>query len=182
MTKGGPLHVDHVVVYYLFDLAFQKGFAGYAAAVAYVLFVAILVLTVVQLCDRPADGALLVMSASRRRARRRQPRPAAAAAVQPWHLLLAPIALVMVTPLAVDARHVDRDAGRDAPLPARAHPVRHPLAELPDGLHEAPFGRWFINTMVVTVACVVGNLVFCSLAGYAFARLRFVGQRTSPSS
>ena len=38
-----------MLVYYLFDLAFQKGLAGYAAAVAYMLFAAILVLTVIQL-------------------------------------------------------------------------------------------------------------------------------------
>ena len=29
-----------------------------------------------------------------------------------------------------------------------------------------------LNTLLVTTACVIGNLVFCSLAGYAFARLR----------
>jgi len=36
-------------VYYLYRLAFQQGIAGYAAAIAYVLFAVILVLTVVQL-------------------------------------------------------------------------------------------------------------------------------------
>ena len=30
--------------------------------------------------------------------------------------------------------------------------------------------------MIVTIASVIGNLVFCSLAGYAFARLRFAGK------
>ena len=49
LTRGGPATSTYVVVYYLFDLAFQRGIAGYAAAIAYVLFVAILVLTVVQL-------------------------------------------------------------------------------------------------------------------------------------
>ena len=49
LTKGGPLFSTYVVVYYVFDLAFQKGLAGYAAAVAYTLFAAILVLTVIQL-------------------------------------------------------------------------------------------------------------------------------------
>ncbi len=49
LTKGGPLHATYVVVFYLFDLAFQKGIAGYAAAIAYVLFLAILALTIVQL-------------------------------------------------------------------------------------------------------------------------------------
>jgi multiple sugar transport system permease protein len=49
LTKGGPLHSTYVIVYYVFDLAFQKGVAGYAAAVAYVLFLVILLLTAIQL-------------------------------------------------------------------------------------------------------------------------------------
>jgi multiple sugar transport system permease protein len=49
LTRGGPGTATYVVVFYLFDLAFQQGIAGYAAAIAYVLFVAILILTVVQL-------------------------------------------------------------------------------------------------------------------------------------
>lgn len=48
-TNGGPGGATSVVVLYLYKLAFQQGIAGYAAAIAYVLFVAILVLTVVQL-------------------------------------------------------------------------------------------------------------------------------------
>jgi multiple sugar transport system permease protein len=49
LTRGGPGTATYVVVFYLFDLAFQQGIAGYAAAIAYVLFVAIMVLTVAQL-------------------------------------------------------------------------------------------------------------------------------------
>jgi multiple sugar transport system permease protein len=43
-------------------------------------------------------------------------------------------------------------------------------------LRQAPFGRWFLNTLIVTVASVAGNLLFCSLAGYAFARIKFFGR------
>ena len=49
LTRGGPGTATYVLVFYLFDLAFQQGIAGYAAAIAYVLFVAIMVLTLVQL-------------------------------------------------------------------------------------------------------------------------------------
>jgi multiple sugar transport system permease protein len=49
LTKGGPGISTYVPVYYLFTLAFQQGIAGYAAAIAYVLLVVILVLTVIQL-------------------------------------------------------------------------------------------------------------------------------------
>jgi multiple sugar transport system permease protein len=48
-TNGGPGTATYVPVFYLYKLAFQLGYAGYAAAIAYVLFAVILVLTVVQL-------------------------------------------------------------------------------------------------------------------------------------
>lgn len=48
VTHGGPLHSTYVLVFYLFTLAFTQGVAGYATAIAYVLFVAILILTIVQ--------------------------------------------------------------------------------------------------------------------------------------
>ena len=40
----------------------------------------------------------------------------------------------------------------------------------------APFGRYFVNTLFYTSAVTIGQLVFCSLAGFAFARLRFPGR------
>jgi multiple sugar transport system permease protein len=48
-THGGPLNSTLVVVYYLYQQAFQFFDAGYATAIAYVLFLGILVLTIVQL-------------------------------------------------------------------------------------------------------------------------------------
>lgn len=41
-----------------------------------------------------------------------------------------------------------------------------------------PFGRYFLNTLFVTAATVVGQLFITSLAAYAFARLKFVGRDT----
>ena len=48
-TRGGPLSSTTVVVYYLYQQAFQLFQAGYATAIAYVLFLGILALTIVQL-------------------------------------------------------------------------------------------------------------------------------------
>jgi multiple sugar transport system permease protein len=48
-TKGGPLHATTVVVYYLYEQAFQFFHAGYAAAIAAVLFVVIAAITFIQL-------------------------------------------------------------------------------------------------------------------------------------
>ena len=47
-TRGGPLRATTVIVYYLWDRAFVQFDAGYAAAMAYVLFVVIVVVTAVQ--------------------------------------------------------------------------------------------------------------------------------------
>jgi multiple sugar transport system permease protein len=53
VTKGGPIGRTSVVVFYVYKLAFEQGLgslplAGYAAAIAYVLFLVILVLTLAQ--------------------------------------------------------------------------------------------------------------------------------------
>jgi multiple sugar transport system permease protein len=48
-TRGGPLQATTVVVYYLYVQAFQLFQAGYATAIAYILFLGILALTIVQL-------------------------------------------------------------------------------------------------------------------------------------
>lgn len=43
-------------------------------------------------------------------------------------------------------------------------------------MQAAPFGRYFANTVVYSVAVTASNLLFCSMAAYAFARLRFPGR------
>jgi multiple sugar transport system permease protein len=49
------------------------------------------------------------------------------------------------------------------------------LANYLDGWNSLgiPFGRFMLNSMIVAIACIVGNLVSCTLAAYAFARLKF---------
>jgi multiple sugar transport system permease protein len=39
-----------------------------------------------------------------------------------------------------------------------------------------PFGDFFLNSALYSLATVAGNLLFCSLAAYAFARIRFLGR------
>ncbi|WP_158564300.1 carbohydrate ABC transporter permease [Jiangella anatolica] len=40
-----------------------------------------------------------------------------------------------------------------------------------------PFGVYVLNSTIVSIGAVVGNLIACSMAGYAFARLSFRGRR-----
>lgn len=45
-----------------------------------------------------------------------------------------------------------------------------------DAFNQIPFLRFYWNTIFVTVCRVVGQLLFASMAAYAFARLRFPGR------
>jgi multiple sugar transport system permease protein len=38
------------------------------------------------------------------------------------------------------------------------------------------FGTFFLNSFIISLSSVVGNLLTCSLAAYAFARLKFAGR------
>jgi multiple sugar transport system permease protein len=94
-----------------------------------------------------------------------------------WHLVLLPMALVFALPLLwliVSS------------FMTNAQINRFPPTIIPDSLHlqgyryvlgNALFPRWFANSAIVSVVVVAANLVFCSLAGYAFARMRFRGSR-----
>ncbi len=41
---------------------------------------------------------------------------------------------------------------------------------------QAPFARYYLNTFLMVTSVLVAQLVICTLAGYAFARLEFVGR------
>lgn len=57
-------------------------------------------------------------------------------------------------------------------IPSVWHPENYPNA-----LARAAFPIYFLNSAVISVGVTLGNLVFCTLAGYALAKLRFPGDR-----
>jgi multiple sugar transport system permease protein len=106
-----------------------------------------------------------------RPARRRRRLP-----FSPWHLVLLPATLVLIFPfiwLVVTSVETPSEALRFPPV-LIPHVIR--FANYGDALASAPFVRFFINSAVVAVATVACNLVLCTLAGYAFARFRFLGR------
>ncbi|MEV5413792.1 carbohydrate ABC transporter permease [Thermopolyspora sp. NPDC052614] len=96
----------------------------------------------------------------------------------PWHLLLAPLALLFAIPLIWLLL---------SSVMSNAEINRFPPALWPSGVNlggyqyvfnNAGFPRWFLNSTIVSLVTVATNLVLGSLAGYAFARMRFFGSRT----
>jgi sn-glycerol 3-phosphate transport system permease protein len=57
-------------------------------------------------------------------------------------------------------------------------PPRHPtLANFAEALESADFLRYYLNTTIVVLGILACQLVTITLAGYAFARLRFPGHQ-----
>jgi multiple sugar transport system permease protein len=95
----------------------------------------------------------------------------------PWHLVLVPVALIFALPLAWLALSSFMNNAQINRFPPTIIPDSLHLDGYRYVLHNALFPRWFLNSVVVSSVVVVGNLVFGSLAGYAFARMRFHGSR-----
>jgi multiple sugar transport system permease protein len=92
-----------------------------------------------------------------------------------WHLVLVPLTFVLMVPLLwmlVTSLETQGEANRFPPVLFPHHPRP---ANYVDAWHTAPFGTFFLNSALVALVVVVSNLVVCSLAGYAFARVRFLG-------
>jgi multiple sugar transport system permease protein len=94
----------------------------------------------------------------------------------PRHVVLMPLAAVMLLPLLWMLVTSVETLAESRHFPPTIVPSGIHWENYPNALDSAPFGRFFANSLVVTLASVAGNLVFCSLAGYAFARLRFFGR------
>src|SRR5215212_5614517 len=93
-----------------------------------------------------------------------------------WHLVLLPIAAVMVLPLVWMFVTSLQTLDETRHYPPTLLPSSAQVGNYTEVLQRAPFATWFLNTVIVTFACVVGNLLFCSLAAYAFARIPFFGR------
>jgi multiple sugar transport system permease protein len=99
--------------------------------------------------------------------RRRRPR---------WHVHLALLAgaIVMVYPLIWmigGSFKPDNEifSGLD-PLPTSLDPRNYIAGWTAT---DPSFTQYYLNSFAITAACVIGNVVACSMAGYAFARLEF---------
>ncbi|MGF0115852.1 carbohydrate ABC transporter permease [Promicromonospora sp. Marseille-Q5078] len=95
------------------------------------------------------------------------------------HLALAALGIVMIYPLLwmiASSLRTDDDIFTSIGLWV-PHPDWGNYAEGWNGL-ESPFGNYLVNSAIIAVLCILGNLVAATMAAYAFARLRFRFKRT----
>lgn len=61
-------------------------------------------------------------------------------------------------------------------MPPTLFPTVFQWRNYPQVLSELPFVTFYMNTIIMTVGRALGQLTFCSLAAYAFARIEFPGR------
>jgi multiple sugar transport system permease protein len=92
-----------------------------------------------------------------------------------WHAacvaLLAVLLYPMVWLLSMSVKPAEEIVSSIRLLPERV--VLGNYAEVLRGTAGIPVWRFFLNSLLVSAGSVAGNLISCSLAAYAFARLRF---------
>jgi multiple sugar transport system permease protein len=93
-----------------------------------------------------------------------------------WHLILLPLAFLMVAPMLWMLITSVETFSETQQFPPILRPASVRWQNYRQVLDLTPFPRWFLNTVIVTVVVVIANLFFCSLAGYAFARIKFLGR------
>src|SRR5437660_253741 len=92
------------------------------------------------------------------------------------HGLLYGLALITAAPFLWMILTSFKDLGEILVYPPRLLPARFQLDNYISAFTAAPFGRFYLNSLFVSAAVVAGQLVTCSLAAFAFARLKFPGR------
>ena len=91
------------------------------------------------------------------------------------HLILIIGALVTTTPLLWMIT-LSLKPARLTYSPPYLIPTTFQWSNYADAWAAAPFGRYYLNTAIMAAGITFGQLIFSSLAAYAFARLKFPGR------
>jgi multiple sugar transport system permease protein len=105
----------------------------------------------------------------------RIPRPVRSAAKHAGLILLTLVMLYPVIWMVVSSLRPNNEIFRSPGLV----PDSLRVANYSDGWNAlaSPFGHYLVNSAIVVLGCIVGNLISCSMAAYAFARLDFSGKK-----
>ncbi|ARC85499.1 binding--dependent transport system inner membrane component family protein [Clostridium argentinense CDC 2741] len=66
--------------------------------------------------------------------------------------------------------------GETTQIPPKIFPSSPQWNNYKKAIDTLPYGTFYYNTIVYTIVTTIGQLVFCSMAGYAFARIDFPGK------
>ena len=182
MTGGGPNNATLTLLLYLYRNAFAYLKMGYAAAIALIMFLLTLGLTILTVPLVAALGILrgvrLMSSGVLASVVRGQPiglRVRGAVWRVFVYLLLLFLVAVALLPLlwmvSTSLKPGFIEAYSLSLLPSKVM-----WSNYPETWNRVPFPGPLANTMFITAAALFGSLLSASITGFAFARLRFPGR------
>jgi multiple sugar transport system permease protein len=92
------------------------------------------------------------------------------------HIILALGAVTMILPFLWMLSTSLKPESQIFRFPPVWIPSQWQWSNYTEAMEAAPFGRYFLNTAIFATAVTISNLLFCSMAAYAFARLHFRGR------
>jgi multiple sugar transport system permease protein len=92
------------------------------------------------------------------------------------YIVLIAVTLTMVVPFIWMFSTSLKQPGTEFSYPPQLIPTDPDWSNYERLFTLVPFGRYFMNTLFVTTAIVLGQLLICSLAAYGFSRLKFMGR------
>lgn len=95
------------------------------------------------------------------------------------HLFIIALGLLMVYPVAwmiISSFKPNNMIFSDPGLIPKAVTIENYITGW-KGYAGVTFGKFFINSLLMCAGAVLGNLIACTMAAYAFARLKFVGRK-----
>jgi multiple sugar transport system permease protein len=92
------------------------------------------------------------------------------------HIVIYAAALLTVAPFLWMVLTSFKEISEILVYPPRWLPSVFTLDNYVRAFESAPFGRYYFNSIFVAVAVTIGQLITCSLAAFAFARLQFRGR------
>lgn len=92
------------------------------------------------------------------------------------HLAVYLFALIIAAPFIWMILTSFKDMGEIYVYPPKWLPEKFNFDNYIKAFTAAPFGRYYLNSLIVAFTVTLGQLVTCSMAAFAFARLKFKGR------
>ena len=175
MTNGGPGRATKMLVTYIYDVAFNNIKYGQASAIAMVLLVIVLIVTIIQFANEKNTMSQTAVVTHQKAIRKDNPVMKVIGRVLLYTVLIA-MALFTLIPfvwMLSSSLKLDQEV------------FQYPIRWIPETFHWENYRviwervsllTYFKNTAIIALAVTFLQTLTSSFAAYAFAKLRFKGR------
>lgn len=93
------------------------------------------------------------------------------------HMILLIGVILTITPFIWMLLTSLKTLGESTQIPPKIFPDKAQWENYKEAAKTLPYAKFYFNTIVYTICTTIGQIIFCSMAGYAFARIEFPGKK-----